>query len=148
MTLPRKPPLVADWDIANREKRTDACRVCGRTDRKIELAHTCGIEHDTRDAVVEVRDGKKVRVQRINPDRVIPLCGPSTDPASCHGKQHASRLDIRGFLTDREWEQAKADEGLGQAMRCCAPLTRDLRTDWNSEGELIEVEITTERKAA
>ena len=29
----------------------------------------------------------------VVPERVIPLCGPSTDPTTCHGKQHAHRLD-------------------------------------------------------
>lgn len=50
MTLPRKPPLRWDWGRANREKRADRCRVCGRGDRKIELAHVVGRFADTRDA--------------------------------------------------------------------------------------------------
>ncbi|MBN8867533.1 MAG: hypothetical protein J0H98_08260 [Solirubrobacterales bacterium] len=147
MTLPAKPPIVQDWSEANFEKRSIKCRVCGRGDRKIELAHvhTSGIQFDTREAIVEERfhRGKvrTVRVVKINPCRVIPLCGPSTDPATCHGGQHAHRLDVWPFLTEEEKAQVIADVGLNQAIHNCAPLTAESRLDWDANGEPVELAI-------
>lgn len=124
MTLPKKPPFRYDWGRANCQKRSVSCRVCGRSDRKIELAHVWGVEADTRDAIVTVVDGQDVRLVTILPARVIPLCGPSVDSGTCHQLQHASRLDVWDHLTETERFQAITDAGgLGQALRKCAPLT-------------------------
>ena len=124
MTLPRKPPFRYDWGRANCQKRSVCCRVCGRSDRKIELAHVWGIEADTRAAIVTVVDGQDVRLAVILPARVIPLCGPSVDTGTCHNLQHGSRLDVWDFLTEPERFQAITDAGgLGLALRKCAPLT-------------------------
>ncbi len=131
MTLPKKPPLKPNRSDANREKRSDRCRVCQRTDRKIELAHVIGIASDTREAVVTTVEGREVRVCRINPDRVVPLCGPQQQPGTCHyGLDLGHDLELWDFLTPVEKQQAIHDAGsLGQAMRRCAPRTRGDRVE-------------------
>jgi len=147
MTLPRKPPLVHDWDLANWEKRTGKCRVCGAEDRKIELAHVVGVRCDTREAVEEERlfRGKvqPVRVAYINPDRVVPLCGPQVNTGTCHYRLDLGHdLELWDHLTDREKRQAVKDAGsLGQALHRLAPLTWENRLEFNANGDLIEVAV-------
>lgn len=118
-------------------KRSDRCRVCGRGDRRIELAHVIGREHDLKD--VEVRDG--FRVALVRPDRVVPLCGPAIDTGSCHWAYDAYRLDLWDYLTEREKELAIEDAGgLGRALRRCAPLTWEDRVEI-VDGEQVELSV-------
>lgn len=130
MTLPRKPPLVFDWSAANL-KRGWWCRVCGRADRKIELAHVLGIKFDTANAVVV--GGR--RVAKVDPDRVIPLCGPSTNHGTCHhAHDHKTgTVEVWDFLSGPERRRAIEDAGsLGQALRRCAPRT------WLDRVEIVD----------
>lgn len=142
MTLPKKPPLRYDWSRANREKRTDRCRVCGRSDRKIELSHTIGISCDVRDSIITTIDGKDVRLAVILPARVVPLCGPQQQPGTCHYRLDLGHdLELWDHLTEAERLQAITDAGsLGQALRKCAPLTRLDRIEI-VDGRQVEVQI-------
>lgn len=134
MTLPRKPPPKRDWTLAN-QKRTMACRVCGRTDRPIELAHVIGRKVEIPEAVETKVDGRLVRLIVVRPDRVVPLCGPAIDPASCHGAYDSSQLDLWGYLTKAErWQAIEDAGGLGQALRRCAPLS------WQNQVEVVDGE--------
>lgn len=140
MTLPRKPPLKWDWSRAN-VKRASRCRVCKRSDRKIELAHVIGIKHDTRDSVITTVDGKDIRLVTVLPARVIPLCGPAVDSGTCHQLYDSSRLDVWDFLDGAERAQAIVDAGsLGEALRRCAPLTWLDRVEV-VDGEQVELAI-------
>lgn len=154
MTLPKKPPLVHDWSEAN-EKRIGKCRVCGATNRKIELAHVWGIKADTRDAVEEMwpHRGKirLCRVATINPRRVVELCGPQQQPDTCHYRHDLGRnLELWDYLTDEEKGQAIKDAGgIGPAIRRCAPQSWDDRTEM-VDGQVVEVpvDVQLERRAA
>lgn len=147
MTLPKRPPLRQDWELANWEKRTDRCRICGTRTRKIELAHVIGVEHDTREAVVTTVAGKEVRLVTINPDRVFSMCGPVTDSGTCHWLDHHYRLEKWDHMTDAEKRQAIVDAGgLGQALRRCAPLSWLDRVEV-VDGQQVEIPAVAGREA-
>jgi hypothetical protein len=58
----------------------------------------------------------------VVPDRIIPLCGPSTDLTTCHGKDHFNRLEKLELLTLDEQLQAVADAGgIYRAMTLLSP---------------------------
>jgi hypothetical protein len=38
----------------------------------------------------------------VNPDDIVPLCGPSIDKSTCHGKDHDNTLDLLPLLTPTE----------------------------------------------
>jgi hypothetical protein len=112
----KKERLVRDWDAANMEKRSERCRFCGRRGR-IELAHLAGREYDLSPAL----GYESIRLKRgslfVAPSRVIPLCGPATDPQTCHALQEAGCIDLLPVLTDEEAIQAVADLGLHRAYQ-------------------------------
>ena len=97
-----------DWSKARAKvDREGCCRVCGTTARRIEAAHIVGREHDDKVVV---------------PIRIVPLCGPATDTTTCHGKQHARRLDLLAYLSVPEQAQAVFDAGgISQAYDLLAP---------------------------
>lgn len=142
------PPLKRDWTAAE-VKRADHCRVCGRGrwDAPIELAHVVGRRCDLDQvSVCEFEDDRHgemhtVRVARVLPDRVIPLCGPALDSGSCHHLFDSHRLDVWEYLTKPERFQAIEDAGgLGLALRRCAPGS------WVSRVEMVAggpVEVTS-----
>jgi hypothetical protein len=35
----------------------------------------------------------------VDPDDIVPLCGPNADPTTCHGKDHRNQLDLLALLT-------------------------------------------------
>ncbi len=130
MTAPglgkRKPRIRRDWRLATEKVAVEgsACRVCGSR-FGIERAHVIGREHDSRRPV----RAEGWRPWVVAPDRVVPLCGPSTDPRSCHGAQHAKRLDLLRFLTLDEQIQAVADAGsLSRAYTLLMPSENPKRT--------------------
>lgn len=148
MTLPKQPPLRRDWSWAV-IKRHPACRVCGATDRKIELAHVIGREHDLKNVSVcdwtDPRTGEThlERVALVLPDRVVPLCGPQVNTGTCHNRLDlAHDLELWDHLLDEEKRQAIEDAGsLGLALRRLAPLTWEQRIELNAQGEMIEVAV-------
>jgi hypothetical protein len=111
--------MKRDWRLA-REKvdREGGCRVCGTTQR-VEAAHITGREHDSKQAIFypAIVGGEVV----VSEERICPLCGPATDTTTCHGKQHAKRLDLLPYLTREEETQAVADVGIERAHRLLAP---------------------------
>jgi hypothetical protein len=123
------------WDDARAKvEREGQCRVCG-TPYNVEAAHTVGREHDAPkpgalchgDGVVPVELEPMLRqdvewpipwcplcngrgtltpdVLWVNPDDVIPLCGPATSTGTCHGKDHAHQLDLAPYLSEREQQR-------------------------------------------
>ncbi len=104
----RKPRPRRVWDKATEKVAAEGsrCRVCGSR-FAIERAHVIGREHDSKPPV----HADFWRPWVVAPDRIVPLCGPVTDPASCHGTQHAKRLDLLPYLTLDEQLQAVADAG-------------------------------------
>ena len=103
-----------DWTSANR-KRT-ACRNCGREDN-VTLAHVAGREFDRP----KTWNGQPSKTLFVDPDSVIPLCGPVSDPTSCHARFDHHRLDLLGKLTPEEEARAVLDlQGLENArIRLC-----------------------------
>ncbi len=99
-----------DWSLANEKRaaqRSFGCRVCGRTDRPLELAHVVDRANDPR-----IRDRKLIVV---DPDLVVLLCGPT--PVGCHGQYDRHELDLYPYLEPREIMVAIATVGNGPAMR-------------------------------
>lgn len=97
-----------DWRAANAKRKREesfGCRVCGRTDRVLELAHTIGREFDER----------RGSTFWVDPDRVVLLCGPF--PEGCHGASHRHEIDLYPYLTPDEQASAVARLGYGPARR-------------------------------
>ena len=95
-----------DWREANAKRSREepyGCRICGRTDRRLELAHTIGRAHDKRVGKTLV----------VDPDLVVLLCGPY--PEGCHGETQRGERDLWPHLTDQE--RAAAVERLGAYAR-------------------------------
>lgn len=80
-----------------------ACRNCGRTDKKLDCAHVSGRSFD------RPKPGKKTKW--VDPDDVIPLCGPFGDKDSCHTKYDHHQLSIISSLSPPE--QLKAVQNFG-----------------------------------
>lgn len=81
--------------------REIGCRVCGK--QPFEWAHTLGRTYDRRSRGL------------VNPNLIIPLCGPF--PLGCHGDYDAHQLDISAVLTLPELEAAIKEVGQGLAAR-------------------------------
>lgn len=105
--------------------------------RRLEAAHTAGRSHD-RPKPCPVCNGEGVlslemqdlgifspgqecdgcaghgtlnpAVLYVHPDDIVPLCGPATDSATCHGRQHVFALDLLPLLSLAE--QLRAVENL------------------------------------
>lgn len=99
------------------------CRVCRKRigEAKIEAAHVLNREHDRRPGLREhgyiAVAFAKPDPTVVHPDRVVPLCGPATDPTTCHGQYDGHRLDLLPHLTREEQTQAVADVGIEAARR-------------------------------
>jgi hypothetical protein len=86
-----------DWTSARAKVIEEgACRGCGRSDRKIDCAHVLGRAYDELVGMV----------RRVDPRDIVPLCGPVTNPDTCHARYDAHRLDLYPFLTQEERERA------------------------------------------
>jgi len=102
-----------DWTAARLKVESEArCRACGSTSH-IEAAHIMGRKHD--EATIPGS-----RVLYVDPNRIVPLCGPFPD--GCHGEYDHKRLDLLSRLSVEEQTQAVADAGgIEQARRRLAP---------------------------
>lgn len=104
-----------NWTEA-REKveREGHCRVCGAPEEmaKIDAAHVIGTSNDAFDLDGTPRPSKCYKVE---PVRIVPLCGPH--PAGCHGDYDAHRLDLLALLTKEEQAQAVLDAGSIESAR-------------------------------
>lgn len=91
-----------DWqDALAKVAAEGVCRVCGSTLR-VEAAHVIGRARDRRRP-----DG----IVRVDPDSVVPLCGPATSSGTCHGRYDAHELDLAPYLTAEEGARAVLDAG-------------------------------------
>lgn len=89
--------MKRDWTQARRKVDLEVCcRVCGSVQR-VEACHVVGRKHD--------KDGF------VNPDSIVPLCGPATTSSTCHGRYDSGWLDLAPFLTAEEGAQAVLDAG-------------------------------------
>lgn len=109
-----------DWSEAE-VKRTSECRVCGRSDLPIELAHIIGRAMDKKEpARLLGRTWQTRSTLWVHPDRVVGLCGFGFD--SCHQLYDRHELSLAGHLTPEEEAQAVLDAGsLELARKRIAP---------------------------
>jgi hypothetical protein len=114
--LKRSAP-AREWALALAKVEEEGqCRACGRSDGCLEAAHVLGREHDVKPPLVwdQANDGEEWEWKRpflVAPQRIIPLCGPVSDPTSCHGLDHAGKLNKLKLLRVDEQLQAVADAG-------------------------------------
>lgn len=121
------------WDdaIAKRDGE-GCCRVCGKT-WGVEFAHLSGRKFDPvgplyvyEQSIGTEITGQSTRiVTYVRPESGIPLCGPATDTTTCHGKQHAGRLDLLPHITNEEAACAVSDLGLYRAYHSLAGEARE-----------------------
>lgn len=113
--------LRRDWRAARAKvEQEGACRVCGARpgERRghrivtVEAAHVAGRVYDRR------RSSSRVVVE---PDDVVPLCGPFGDTAACHTRYDYGQLDLFPHLTDAEWVAVAGHLGNAGAMRRLQP---------------------------
>lgn len=96
-----------DWSLAITKVEEEACcRICKRSDCKLDAAHVLGREHD--EPKVD-GDGRPLKELLVHPDRVFPACGPF--PNGCHGDVDMKRVNYLPYLTLPE--QLKAVEDCG-----------------------------------
>lgn len=114
---PRKPMKRSqpqrDWtDALAKVEEEGCCRICKRTDRKLDAAHVLGREHDEP----KVGEGGRIlQTLYVHPDRIIPACGPF--PEGCHGDIDMRRINLLPHLTLNEQIQAVRDAGGIEAAR-------------------------------
>jgi hypothetical protein len=102
-----------DWTPAlEKVEEEGCCRVCKRTDRKLEAAHILGREHDEPKTGA---NGQPLKELIVVKDRIIPACGPF--PEGCHGDVDMRRISLLPFLTLEEQLQAVSDAGGIEAAR-------------------------------
>ena len=136
MTIPSR-----DWTEARAKVDEEGCcRACKRPagEGRPEAAHTAGCRYDgwalcktcngsTRNLANsgpcrQCKGSGASKVRRVDPDDVIPLCGPATDFSTCHGKQHERQLDLLGLLEPHEEARVVVHlEGLENARMHLAP---------------------------
>jgi hypothetical protein len=109
-----------DWtDARAKVEEEGCCRICKRTDRKLEAAHILGREHD--EPKVSKRNGETLKELYVHPDRIVPLCGPF--PEGCHGDVDHNRVNLVHHLTIAEQVQAVKDAGgIAPAWVALAPV--------------------------
>lgn len=112
----RRRPAQRDWiGPLSKVFREGHCRGCGlqpsalaANGRRLEAAHILGRAFDRNRA-----DGVRV----VDPDSVVPLCGPPTTTGTCHERYDAHALDLWDRLTEDERAWAVERVGQGQALR-------------------------------
>jgi len=110
----RRSEPKRDWtDARAKVDHEGCCRICKRTDRKLEAAHVLGREHD--EPKVSKTTGEILQELYVHPDRVFPACGPF--PAGCHGDAEYRRINVLSHLTLEEQLQAVKDAGGIEAAR-------------------------------
>lgn len=108
--------MKRDWSAALEKKAIQGsrCLVC-RTTHGVELAHVTGRVHDVEPPLNYPNPETWREPFLVIPARVVLLCGPATDPTTCHGKHDGHRLDLLPHLTLSEVLQAVADSAGGRA---------------------------------
>lgn len=113
-----------DWsDALAKVELEGCCRICKRSNVKLEAAHVLGREHDEPKVSVG-SDGESFiasKVLYVHPDRIVPLCGPFPD--GCHGDVDHNRVNLVHHLTIEEQVQAVRDAGgIAPAWTALAPV--------------------------
>lgn len=131
--MSKRGPIRRDWTDARRKVDDEGrCRGCkkpaGRC--RLEAAHTLGREYDERRVCnrcggtghpAHRPQGQCTKcngvgvVRWVNPDDIMPLCGPATDTSTCHGLDHANRLNKLALMTTEE--QVRAVQVVGTIGR-------------------------------
>jgi hypothetical protein len=102
-----------DWSLAiAKVEEEGCCRICKRSDRKLDASHILGREHDEPKIGA---DGRPLKELFVHPARIIPACGPY--PLHCHGAQHRHEVDTLRYLTLDEQLMAVKDAGSIEAAR-------------------------------
>ena len=102
-----------DWtDGRAKVEEEGCCRICKRSDCPLEAAHVLGREHDEPKIGA---DGWPLKELYVDPDRIVPACGPF--PAGCHGDIDMRRINLLHYLTLSEQLQAVKDAGGIEAAR-------------------------------
>jgi hypothetical protein len=111
----RRSQPKRDWaDARAKVEEEGCCRICKRTDRKLEAAHVLGREHD------EPKSPGSATLY-VHPDRIFPACGPFPD--GCHGDVDHRRISSLPYLTLDEQLQAVRDAGgIAQARMRLEPV--------------------------
>lgn len=121
----KRSHLERDWvDARAKVAEEGCCRICKRSDRKLEAAHVLGREHDEPKLKLDPT-GELVpsKILHVEPDRIVPLCGPF--PEGCHGDVDHHRVNLVHHLTLEEQLQAVKDAGgIAPAMAALAPVAR------------------------
>ncbi|MGH6644019.1 MAG: hypothetical protein ACRED3_15120 [Bradyrhizobium sp.] len=104
-------PLEAAHVSGRRFDEPSICGVCdGRCRRR--NGEVCG----------SCRGTGQTKTLYVKPVRIIPLCGPVSDPTSCHAKDHTGDIDVLPLLNIDEQLQAVTDfEGIENARVRLAP---------------------------
>jgi hypothetical protein len=102
-----------DWtDGRAKVEEEGCCRICKRSDRPLEAAHVLGREHDEPKTGA---DGWPLKELYVDPDRIVPACGPF--PAGCHGDVDMRRINLLQHLSLPEQIKAVEDAGGIEAAR-------------------------------
>jgi hypothetical protein len=154
MAKPRR-----DWSLARGKVDAEGrCRVCARVAgdalssgaiATLEAAHIIGRTHDFEAPIRWPSDVVYFSRSRVlvAPNRTVPLCGPVGDDSTCHGKEHAGRLELLEHLTVEEQAQAVADAGgLTLALKQLSPaFALRERERGRLSGLLDELEVALRR---
>jgi len=117
---PRRIQPKRDWTDARAKVEAEGCcRICKRSDRKLEAAHVLGRQHD--EPKVNKATGETLKELYVDPNRIVPLCGPF--PEGCHGDVDYNRVNLVHHLTIEEQVQAVRDAGgIAPAFTALAPV--------------------------
>lgn len=134
-----------DWDDARAKVEEEGCcRICKRTDRKLEAAHVLGREHD--EPKVSERTGEILQELYVDPDRVFPACGPF--PEGCHGDAEHRRINVLPYLTLEEQIRAVKDAGgIAPAAMRLAPVEHREEVE-ASRASTVPSPLETDNEAA
>lgn len=108
-----------DWTDARAKLEAEGCcRNCGRSDRKLEVAHLDGQKYDQpADCKTCKGSGRRLagagpcgvckgsgdtKTYYVDPVRTVPLCGPAVDTGTCHNLFDNGQLDLLPVLDVRE----------------------------------------------
>lgn len=128
--------MKRDWSAIQTDRDTP-CRVCGSVG-KTERAHVAGRRHDR---LARSDNGVALSHRVVDPDSIVPLCGPATDSSSCHYLYDAHRLDLLPHLTPAEEVRAVADlGGIEAARRRLAPSDYQPAIDRARRQALLEAD--------
>lgn len=118
----RKAEPKRDWtDARAKVEEEGCCRLCKRSNRKLEAAHILGREHDEPKVRHASAEGVILKELYVHPDRIVPLCGPF--PEGCHGDVDYHRVNLVHVLTlDEQLQAVKDAGGIAEAWRALAPV--------------------------